>query len=111
MNDYQVWSLIISGVGVIVTLIVIIVAIFGERIRQLWRSPLDPNSVTSEVFHCFSSGIIFRDKDLNSIIPFYQNECSLEFPYIFNPALFVKLDSKEKLSRTVILRGYPDIPS
>lgn len=72
---------------------------------------LDPNLVTSEVFHCFSSGIIFRDKDLNSIIPFYQDECSLEFPYIFNPALFVKLGSKEKLSRTVILRGYPDIPS
>ena len=31
--------MIISGSGVIVTIIVIVVAVFGERIRQLWRSP------------------------------------------------------------------------
>jgi len=39
MTDFQFWSLIISGAGVVATIIVIVIAVFGERIRQLWRSP------------------------------------------------------------------------
>lgn len=72
---------------------------------------LDPELVSSEVFHCFSSGIIFRDKDLNSIIPIYQNECPLILPDTCNSAWFVKLGSNEKLIRTVTLRGYPYLQS
>ncbi len=58
MNDFQVWSLIISGAGVIVTLIVIIVAVFGERIRQLWRSPKLKIKLDEPTFTPTQEGIV-----------------------------------------------------
>ena len=72
---------------------------------------LDPNLIPPDVFHCFSSGILFRDNNGNSIIPIYQDPCPLEYPYNFNPSWFTKILSKEKLIRTITLKGYPHIQS
>ena len=71
---------------------------------------LDPSLIPADVFHCFSSGILFRDKNGNSIMPIYQEPCPLDHPYNFNPSWFTKILSKEKLVRTVNLKGYPNIP-
>lgn len=39
MTEYQIWSLVIEAVGVIATVIIIFIALFGEKIKQLWNSP------------------------------------------------------------------------
>ena len=39
MTEYECYSLWINAIGIFVAIIVVIVAIFGERIRQLWSSP------------------------------------------------------------------------
>ncbi len=39
MTDFEKYSLIISVVGLATTIIIIIIAIWGEKIRQIWSSP------------------------------------------------------------------------
>ncbi len=39
MNDYEKYSLLINSLGIFATLIIIIIAIWGERIRQKWNTP------------------------------------------------------------------------
>ncbi len=39
MSDYEKWSLVLLALGVFAAVAVVIVALCGERIRQLWASP------------------------------------------------------------------------
>jgi hypothetical protein len=39
MTDYEKYSVLIAGVSSFVTFLAIVVAIWGERIRQLWTQP------------------------------------------------------------------------
>jgi len=39
MTEFENWTLVINGVGVLATLAVVILAIWGERIRQHWTKP------------------------------------------------------------------------
>lgn len=39
MTDYEYYSLLINSAGVIVAILIVIIAIWGEKIRQKWNSP------------------------------------------------------------------------
>jgi hypothetical protein len=52
MTEYERWNLILQATGILVTLILATIAIWGEKIRQLWIKPklelhLDSPSLTS----------------------------------------------------------------
>ena len=39
MTDFEIYSLWIAAIGVFTTIIIIIIALWGERIRQIWSKP------------------------------------------------------------------------
>lgn len=39
MTDFEMYSLLIGAIGVLTTIIIIIIAIWGERVRQIWSKP------------------------------------------------------------------------
>ena len=57
MTDYEQYSLIIRAAGVTATLIAIIIAIWGERIRQIWTKPRLSISLHEPGFTKTTSGI------------------------------------------------------
>jgi hypothetical protein len=56
MTEYEKCSLLIRAVGVLVTLVAIAVAIWGERIRQLWSKPRLAISLHDPVFNTTRAG-------------------------------------------------------
>ena len=39
MKNYEIWSLVLGSTGVSIALSVLIVTIWGEKLRQLWSKP------------------------------------------------------------------------
>jgi hypothetical protein len=57
MEDFELYSLIINGIGVLVTLAVVVVAIWGEKLRQLWTKPKLQIVLEEPAFNVTQNGI------------------------------------------------------
>ena len=56
MTDYETYSLIVSAIGVLVAIAVVITAIWGERLRQLWTKPKLKLALEKPSFNVTSGG-------------------------------------------------------
>ena len=71
---------------------------------------LDPNKMGSDLFHYFTNGVSFWSNDRY----IYSEYKKVEQPQPYDswrPEWFVKIGSGSTIERTVLLKGYPQIPS
>ncbi len=67
----------------------------------------DPDLMGSELFHYYTNGVHFRGNDQSYYYSQYK-EVSPPDPYdCWQSEWFVKIESGDKISRTVVLKGYP----
>lgn len=71
---------------------------------------LDPDKMGSELFHYFTNGVSFWSSD-KYIFSKYKKVIQPEPFDSWNPEWFTKIKSASTLERTVLLKGYPHIPS
>jgi hypothetical protein len=57
MTEYERYSLLIEAVGIIVTLMAVAIAIWGERMRQIWSKPQLKISLHDPAFNTIGAGI------------------------------------------------------
>lgn len=57
MNDFEKYTLIISALGVIVTAFVVVVAIWGEKLRQIWANPKLKITLGEPTLNTTTSGV------------------------------------------------------
>jgi len=69
----------------------------------------DSDLMGSELFHCYSGGVVFRNENGESTWAIYRAKQSPDTLGVWNPSWFTKLSSKKELKRTVMLKGYPKI--
>jgi hypothetical protein len=68
---------------------------------------LDPDKMSSEKFHYYTNGVVLWNESTHHLESIYKIVENLEW----SPLWFSKINSKESMSRTVVLKGYPPIPS
>jgi hypothetical protein len=56
MTEFEKYSLLIDAVGAVVTLAAVVIAIWGERIRQIWTKPRLGISLHEPAFNITTSG-------------------------------------------------------
>lgn len=67
---------------------------------------LDPDIVGSQVFHYYTNGVVFWNDATHYIESYYKITDNSEW----STSWFSEIKSGETITRTVILRGYPEIP-
>lgn len=67
----------------------------------------DPDLVGTHIFHYYSNGIVFwNDSTYNGIWARYKMTDNADW----STAWYSQLNSNESMTRTVVLKGYPEIP-
>ena len=63
----------------------------------------------SELFHCYSGGVVFWNENGESTWARYRSKQSPDTIGAWNPSWFTRISSNKELKRTVVLKGYPKI--